>query len=161
MCNPVVEAIVRVYQQKGFSSLRFDFRGVGLSEGAYDQGKGEQTDVRSAVAFLASLGVQQVDLAGYSFGSWVNAHLQPDDVYQARLIMVSPPVALMPFDGVSEIKNLGLVVTGSEDEFAPPELIRKMLVKWNPTARFEVIDGADHFFWGSHRELEAVLSAIM
>jgi alpha/beta superfamily hydrolase len=71
MFNNVVEAIVQAYQEKGHSTLRFNFRGVGQSEGAYDNGIGEQENVRAALEYLSLLGTMSIDLAGYSFGAWI------------------------------------------------------------------------------------------
>ena len=69
MYNNVVKALVRIYQLAGYSTLRFNFRGVGLSKGTYGNGIGEQEDVRAALLYLAQEGKQSLDLAGYSFGS--------------------------------------------------------------------------------------------
>ena len=73
MYNNVVQSIISAYKQTGFTTLRFNFRGVGRSEGKHGQGIGEQEDIRSALAFLSEMGKASIDLAGYSFGSWVNA----------------------------------------------------------------------------------------
>ena len=68
MHNNVVVAISQAYQKLDYTTLRFNFRGVGGSQGSYGDGIGEQEDVSAAVAFLADLGMNQIDLAGYSFG---------------------------------------------------------------------------------------------
>ena len=73
MHNPVVDAIRRAYRMKGVATLRFNFRGTGESEGQHDNGVGEQDDVLAALSFLTESGFQPVDVAGYSFGAWVNA----------------------------------------------------------------------------------------
>ncbi len=91
MNNLVVESIVHVYHMKGYSTLKFNFRGVGRSQGAYDNGLGEQKDVLSALSFLADMGMERIDLAGYSFGAWVNAHALQKDTLTKQMIMVSPP----------------------------------------------------------------------
>ncbi|MBW2176774.1 MAG: alpha/beta hydrolase, partial [Deltaproteobacteria bacterium] len=116
MYNPVVESIGHVYQQKGITTLRFNFRGVGLSDGSYGDGIGEQEDVLAAVACLKKQGVDDIDLAGYSFGAWVNAHIEAGAGPISTLIMVSPPVAFMGFDTDITLPRLGLVVSGSRDE---------------------------------------------
>jgi alpha/beta superfamily hydrolase len=157
MENGVVESIVRVYRMKGYSTLRFNFRGTGMSQGRYDEGRGEQEDVRSALQFLASHGKTRVDLAGYSFGAWVNVLATPTPCPVARLLLVSPPVAFLDFSTVGFLAPLRLVVAGSHDPFAPPERIRALLPGWNPEARFEVIAGADHFYGGYTEELETIL----
>ena len=75
MYNPVVESIGHVYQRQGITTLRFNFRGVGSSQGSYGNGIGEQEDVLAAMRCLRENGHGPIDLPGYSFGAWVNAHL--------------------------------------------------------------------------------------
>jgi alpha/beta superfamily hydrolase len=157
MKNAVVESVVRVYRSRGYSTLRFNFRGVGMSRGRYDDGRGEQEDARSALQFLAAQGASKIDLAGYSFGAWVNLLANPVPVPPERMILVSPPVAFLDFGSVGFTPRLKLVVAGSRDQFAPPEQIRRLLPEWNPDARLEVVAGADHFYWGYAEELEAIL----
>ena len=161
MYAAAVESIVYAYWQKGYTTLRFNFRGVGGSQGRYENGIGEQQDVRAALVFLSEAGLKTIDLAGYSFGAWVNAHAILEDALVAQMVMVSPPVGFMDFKGVSAIECLTLVVTGSRDQIAPPELIKKMLPAWNPEARFEVIEGADHFYGGYFERLESVLATYL
>lgn len=159
MYNLVVETIVHVYYQKGYSTLKFNFRGVGKSQGEYDNGVGEQKDVVAAIAFLFETGIKQIDLAGYSFGAWVNAHAIREDAPVQNIMMVSPPVGFMDFQSISTMSDLKFVVTGSRDDIAPVDIIRKTLPVWNPDARFEVIDDADHFYGGYLGQLESVLSS--
>ena len=78
MHNNVVESLVHAYQRAGYATLRFNFRGVGSSQGKYDQGEGEREDVKAALHYLAEQGKNVVDLAGYSFGAWVNALARPE-----------------------------------------------------------------------------------
>jgi hypothetical protein len=160
MNNLVVESIVHVYHMKGYSTLKFNFRGVGRSEGAYGNGLGEQKDVLSALSFLADMGMERIDLAGYSFGAWVNAHAIQADTLTKQMIMVSPPVGFMDFNSIVTMDALKFVVTGNRDNIAPADVIEKMMSTWNPIARFEVIDGADHFYGGYLNQLEAVLTSI-
>ena len=159
MNNLVVESIVHVYHMKGYSTLKFNFRGVGRSQGTYDNGLGEQKDVLSALSFLSDMGMVRIDLAGYSFGAWVNAHAQQKDTLTKQMIMVSPPVGFMDFKSIVTIDALKFVVTGNRDDIAPADVIEKMISTWNPNARFEVIDGADHFYGGYLGQLEDCLSS--
>ena len=159
MYNLVVESIVHVYHMKGYSTLKFNFRGVGRSQGAHDNGLGEQKDVLSALSFLADMGMEWIDLAGYSFGAWVNAHALQKDTLTKQMIMVSPPVGFMDFKSIVTMDTLKFVVTGNRDDIAPADLIEKMISTWNPNACFEVIDGADHFYGGFLNQLESVLSS--
>jgi alpha/beta superfamily hydrolase len=158
MYSLVVEAMVHVYQIKGYSTLKFNFRGVGKSQGRYDNGIGEQEDVLAAIAFLIEMGIKKIDLAGYSFGAWVNAHALRKDTPVENMLMISPPVGFMAFQPTNALDCLKFVVTGSEDDIAPAELVAKMVPQWNEKAGFEVIDGADHFYGGYIKELESVLS---
>lgn len=148
MYNPVVETITKTFQRQGYTTLRFDFRGVGNSQGRYDQGNGEKRDVCQALACLAHINIERICLAGYSFGAWVNAQIHPGDAPVTEMILVSPPLAFIDFGSIQEIANLKLVVTGSRDDIAPVHMIQERLPSWNPTSRFEIIPGADHFFSG-------------
>ena len=82
MNNPVVETITQAYQHKGYTTLRFDFRGVGDSQGMYDEGIGEKRDVCQAMAYLAQINIENICLAGYSFGAWINAQIHPADAHR-------------------------------------------------------------------------------
>ncbi len=152
-----VESIVHAYWKKSYTTLRFNFRGVGSSQGRYDNGVGEQQDVLAAIAFLTETGTKQIDLAGYSFGAWVNAHAVQQDTPVERIVLVSPPVGFMDFTKIAAIDRLKLVVTGSQDQIAPAEQIKTLLPSWNPGARFEIIEGADHFYGGYLDRLEKIL----
>ena len=160
MYNLVVETIVHVYNIKGYSTLKFNFRGVGESQGTYDNGDGEQKDVLAALSFLGDMGMEQIDLAGYSFGAWVNAHAVQEDVSVKNMVMVSPPAGFMDFSTIGSMECLRFVVTGSRDDIAPADVVKQMCSVWNPNARFVVIDGADHFYGGYLNQLEAVLVSI-
>ena len=148
MANPVVAAIAAAYQQQGFTTLRFNFRGTGQSDGHFAHGIGEQDDVKAAVSFLRSEGVALTHLSGYSFGAWVNAMTVQGGMTIEGMTMVAPPVAFIAFDDAVCLPMLSVVVAGSRDDVAPPHQIRTTMKQWNPTARLEIINGADHFFFG-------------
>lgn len=154
MINPVVESLASTYNRKGYTTLRFNFRGVGASQGRYDEGDGEQEDILAAAHFLLDQGVTSLHIAGYSFGSWVLARIKKLPPEVASLVFVSPPLAMMPFAQTLKLPLLHLVITGEEDEIAPADRVRASLHHWNPDARMEVIDFADHFYFGCFRELE-------
>ncbi len=157
MNNGVVQSIVSAYQQKGYTTLRINFRGVGQSGGSYSDGIGEQEDVSAALAYLNDLGKTSIDLAGYSFGSRVNAMGLKSYDLAKRLVMVAPPVAFMDFSFLDYNSRIKLVITGSNDEIAPPAIIKDLIPKWNPEAEFRVIEGVDHFYWGGAAEVEDVV----
>ncbi len=158
MHNNVVESIKKVYRKKGSTTFRFNFRGVGESRGNYDNDQGEQEDLRSALSFIASTGIKQVALAGYSYGAWINSLAACKDASMKNIVLVSPPIAFIDFKPVTSIPGLKLVVTGSIDDYAPPDLLKKALPLWNKKAVLEIINGADHFYGGYTKKLESVLS---
>lgn len=161
MHNNVVEALVNAYHQKGFTTLRFNFRGVGNSGGSHGQGVGEKEDVKAALAHLGALGKTSLDLAGYSFGSWVNAMgLESFDQVET-MVMVSPPVGVIDFSFLGYNPRIQLVITGSEDDIAPPGMIENMITTWNPEAEFRVIQGADHFYWSGTTEVTSIVKTFL
>lgn len=157
MHNPVVETIAEVFQQRGYTTLRFNFRGVEGSQGRYDEGRGEQEDVRQALAYLQQQGLGPIELSGYSFGTWVNAHCATGNLSDIHMTMVSPPAAFMDFRKIQHLPGLRLAITGSRDDIAPPDMLRRMLPLWNPAAHLEVLPGADHFFLDQIDTLSATL----
>ena len=159
LSSPVVESIAMSYANKGITTLRFNFRGVGESEGKHDEGRAERQDVLAAIELLRDSGIQHIHLAGYSFGSWVNAQVASLPPEVSALVMVAPPVALLDYAQVPQQPLLQTVLTGSEDEYAPPDLIRRYIPSWNPSASLIIIDDADHFFYGRFRQLEEALAA--
>ncbi len=158
MHNNVVKGIVRAYREKGYSTLRFNFRGVERSEGDHDNGVGEQEDVRSALKVLEDLGIKSIDLAGYSFGAWVNAMGLGTFERVDRMIMVSPPVELLDFDAMASNHKVRLVIAGSLDDIAPVKAIEEKMHLWNPAATLHVIDGADHMYLGEIDDLENIIN---
>lgn len=157
MHNNVVRAVAHAYQEEGYSTLRFNFRGVENSEGDFGNGVGEQEDVKAALKCLSDLDKKQIDLAGYSFGSWVNA-LGIDGFKEAeRLIMVSPPVDFIDFSFLKFSPKIQLVICGTRDDIAGYRNIGKLLPSWNDKATFRVIEGADHFYMGYEDEIKSII----
>jgi uncharacterized protein len=153
MHNNVVRSVVHAYGEMNYSTLRFNFRGVEGSEGQFESGVGEQEDVKAALAYMSGLGKKQIDLAGYSFGAWVNALGLTKFQEAQRLIMVSPPVSFIDFGFLQYNPKIQLVIAGSRDEIAEYKMVEKMLPTWNEQAMFRVIQGADHFYSGYEEEL--------
>jgi alpha/beta superfamily hydrolase len=146
MHNPVMFHADRALHRDGFTTLRFNFRGVGASEGRHDEGKGEVEDVT----------------AGYSFGSWcaVRDAATNDDV--AAVVAIGLPVRSYPFGPVLEAftKPLALV-HGSEDEVAPLPEVRALLAATRMGAKLIVVEGASHLFPGRAAEAgERVVEAV-
>ncbi len=163
MNNSVVETISRAYREKDYTTLKFNFRGTGRSEGNYGGGIGEQKDVIAALTYLHESGLKTIDLAGYSFGAWVNALLCSTPQWEhpfalPELVMVSPPVGFLDFKEVERLPGLKLVISGSEDEIVPMEFMKTKVPQWNGDARLEIISGADHFYF---EHLDALHAAVI
>ena len=158
MHNNVVRAVVHAYQEEGYSTLRFNFRGVENSEGDFGNGVGEQEDVKAA---LKAMGKKNMDLVGYSFGAWVNALGLEKFEEAQRLIMVSPPVSFVDFSFLEYSLKIKLVICGTRDEIAEYKRVEKMLPRWNEQALFRVIQGADHFYGGYTEELKLIISEFL
>ena len=159
MFDFVVESAANAFWDKGYTTLKFNFRGVGKSQGHFDNGRGEQEDLKAAIRCLVDLDLTKIDLAGYSFGTWVISQLDHTSLNIGGLYYISPPMGLMDFGGIESMNALKLVVTGSVDEYAPPAVLKRNLEKWNSAAHLEVIEGSDHFYGGFHLELENIFSA--
>ncbi len=158
MDHPVVNETAAAFAQKGFTTLRFNFRGTGGSTGMYDNGRGEQTDVTTALSFLKDRGCRSLFLAGYSFGSRINAAVVADGYEITDHIMISPPVAFMSFDEITTLPSTSLIITGRNDEIAPPDLVRSHIDRWGISPRFEIIPRCDHFYSGCLNLLRISLS---
>ena len=161
MHNNVVKSLVKAYNKANFTTLRFNFRGVGRSAGLYDEGVGEQVDVQGAAAYLEGLGLGDIQLAGYSFGAWVNALAINKMHTVASMIMVSPPVNFIDFSFLNYTERLQLIITGAQDDIAPPHMIQEMLPGWNENAAFRIIQGADHFYGRKTGEIESIVEAFL
>ncbi len=140
MDNHVVTAIAEALAARGASTLRFNFRGVGRSQGSFDGGPGEAADARAAIAALreAAPGAALL-LAGYSFGAMIAASVALD-VASSALLLVSPPVgmgALPPID----TETPALIIAGDRDQFAPATAIRALA---GGRCRAAVVEGVDH-----------------
>lgn len=159
--NPVVATLADAYRRRGYTTLRFNFRGVGASGGRYDDGQGERDDVRAAAAYLAGLGKTVTDLAGYSFGAWVNLSLNPPLSAVRRQLAVAPPVGFMEFGAIAGLPAKPIVVAGDRDDFVPLDSLRELLPVWHPAAQLHVLPGVDHFFWNALDRLAALVETAL
>jgi alpha/beta superfamily hydrolase len=156
MWNPVVETVAHALFDAGFSTLRFNFRGVGGSGGSFDEGRGEQEDLLSAIAFLEDRGFKEILTAGYSFGAWVTAGVLHRKAL-APAIFVAPPIELFPFDIEILQNRVGLIVCGEHDPYCPADGVRTMATALS--CRLEFIPGTDHFFLMQEPALSGCIAA--
>jgi uncharacterized protein len=157
MDSGVVTAATEACAGRKLATLRFNFRGVGASTGKHDDGRGEQDDVRAALAELRRQlpAGAPVALAGYSFGAAVAAAVS-ERTRVAGLLLVAPPLRVAALPAPAAVTGPIAIVVGAEDQYCP-EAALEPLRDSLPHATITVIDGADHFFFGSLQTLtEAV-----
>lgn len=156
MYNNVVEAIQQAFAAEQVSTLRFNFRGVGASSGHYEEGVGEQKDVRTVCAYLKNRGMSRLYFAGYSFGAWVGANVigARDNPFTCS-ILVSPPIDYFDFDWDSLKDRVRLMICGDADSFCDADELVKQARRIN--AEFKMIPGADHFYVEKEAKLISVL----
>lgn len=156
MYNNVVEAIVSAFAAEDFTTVRFNFRGVGASTGSYDEGRGEAQDIYSVYEFLRKEGLQQISFAGYSFGAWVGAKLleEKENIFSS-VAFVSPPNSNYAFN-INKLKSMiNLIISGDTDNYCQTNSIKNQLKEAKTI--FKIIAGADHFYWGKEKEIEKIL----
>jgi len=151
--NPVVFHADRELNRAGLTTLRFNFRGVGTSEGAHDSGRGEVADAAAAVNWAAGLARKLPLLfVGYSFGSWCGGRHAVDDSRVAGFIAIGLPVAHYDCEFLRRFSRPVAVIQGSDDEFGSPDEVREILGALRPAGKLLIIDGATHLLGGRARE---------
>ena len=153
MNNSVVVAVCQALAEAGIASLRFNYRGVGRSEGTYGDGLGERADAAAALAYLRRLAdVEQdkVGIVGYSFGATVALTAADERVAAAAAISI-------PSFG-QDVPSLALrcptlLISGEQDEIAPAASLATLARTIGPQCQMSVVPGADHFWWGHEEEL--------
>lgn len=145
--NKVVHRTASTLHQLGASVLRFNFRGVGKSEGTHDQGVGELEDARAAHRWLRDRHPSARRwLAGFSFGSWVAARLAAAEADVEQLILIAPPVTRSGFQVLKSCAVPKLVVQGTADDVCPIEALETQYPSWAEPKSLVRIEGAGHFF---------------
>lgn len=157
MQNKVVTTLAKVFERLEIASLRFNFRGVGKSEGSHGQVIGEIEDLRAVVTWVkAVLPDCEIILAGFSFGSYIAAFVA-NEINPAYLISIAPPVDRYDFNQLKNIHCPWWVIMGDADEVVPP----KAVIDWAkhpPTPiHFILLPAISHFFHGYLVELRELL----
>lgn len=159
MDNPVVIRAAEVVQAAGYTTLRFNFRGAGASEGVHDKGRGEQEDVRAARAALATHlpAGSRIGAMGYSFGAAMAARATRPSVPEAPLGLIAPPLGMYDFDFLQTSPGRLLLVAGTADSYCPVEALHRLAAITSAEER--VIEAADHFFFGKLYPLGEAIAA--
>jgi len=162
MDNNVICRISETLTQASFVSFRFNFRGVGCSEGEFGQGIGEQDDVEAAISFISTLkevDSQRIGLAGYSAGAGFALPVSFDDARIKAQAAISPPLNMFTFDFLRSCAKPKLLVSGSRDDFTPADQFLKFCRDLPEPKEYESIEEADHFWWGYESHLAAKVTA--
>jgi alpha/beta superfamily hydrolase len=165
MHNKVVYQAAKTIHRFGLPVVRFNFRGVGLSEGAHDKGIGEERDVLAAMDFLAGEypGVPLL-VAGFSFGSWVGLRAGCGDPRVIALIGLGLPVGDLQERSFAYLESCDkpkLLVSGEFDQFGPPDRLRAMVERFPSRIREQTrvaIIGGDHFFKDHLADLDRTIA---
>ncbi len=156
MDNNVVIAVSFSLVEQGLATIRFNFRGVGNSEGEHTKGEQEHQEILGAFELLKAWpGVEgrQLGLAGYSFGTSVilgNAAVQK----KARAIaLISPPIRAFPESPLKKAKTPTLIISGDQDKLVQSEELQPNLEAFARRPALKIVEGADHFWGGRERQL--------
>ncbi len=158
MHNKVVHRVASTLLDLGAAVIRFNFRGVGKSDGRFDQGEGELEDARAALHFMRDRypGAREWN-SGFSFGAWVAARLAVQESAIERLVLVAPPVGTSDFQGLRTLRVAKLVIQGTADRVCPLERLEREFVLWAEPKYLIRVPGATHFF---DRQLGALSQAL-
>lgn len=151
MVNNVIQAAASALVSRAIAALAFNFRGVGGSEGSYGGGIAEQDDVRAALGWLVSqpeVDSDRVGLLGYSFGAAVALPVGCADGRVKAMALISLPLEQSQVSLLQGCSKPKLILCGSNDFVVSLEQVELLRSRAAEPKQFELIDGADHFWWG-------------
>jgi uncharacterized protein len=160
MDNNVVMAAMEVFRELGWSAVRFNFRGVDGSTGAYGDGVGEREDIKAVCRFLQDQPEKPEFLCvvGYSFGAWVALGVVGEGLSVNAQVLISPPMDFLSFETLRLHTVPCLITLGERDDFCRVATLRDWLEKQPRPAispQVAIFPGVDHFYWGAERLLQA------
>jgi uncharacterized protein len=164
MFNNVVEAALEAMWQMGWATLRFNFRGVGQSQGEHGGGRGEADDAVAAVRFLAAelaLPPRSIALAGYSFGAMAALNAAPSIPDLGTLILIALPLQMARAEALRQLNMPIILAAGDRDNYCPPADLQALHEDLGSRAQLRIIKGADHFFGDHEAELAEALETML
>ena len=164
MNNKIVYALFRAFTKRGFSTLRFNFRGVGRSQGTFSRGEGELSDAASALDWLQTYNQNAAGcwIGGFSFGAWIGMQLLMRRPEIDSFISVAPPASMYDFSFLAPCPSSGLIVHGDQDEIVSVESVQKLVNKLSHQRdikiTYQILNGANHFVTDQMPQLEETIS---
>jgi uncharacterized protein len=154
MHTKVVYQAAKAFRRIGCAVLRFNFRGVGTSEGHYADGIGEAEDFRAVLDFLdARYPAARLWAGGFSFGSWIALTVGATEARVSTLIGIAPPISQHDFEAVRTSSKAKFFIQGERDEICALKTMKDFYARCEEPKELVVIDGADHLFDGKTSEV--------
>jgi alpha/beta superfamily hydrolase len=163
MNHPIVFKLYNLFAERGFATMRFNFRGVGRSQAEFDSGVGELSDAAAALSWMQQFNPEPpiTWVAGFSFGAWVGMQLLMRRPEIKGFVSIAPPANMYDFGFLAPCPSSGLIVQGGADEVATApatqKLVDKLKTQRHIVIDYEVIERANHFFAGEMDELMGIV----
>ena len=163
MNNKIVYTMFQTFRQLGFCVLRINFRGVGRSQGSFDEGLGELSDAASVLDWMQTHNpnARSCWIAGFSFGAWIGMQVLMRRPEIQGFISISPPANKYDFAFLAPCPSSGLIIQGDKDDIVPEHdtagLVKKLQQQNHITIDYQIIKSADHFFEG---HLETIAKSV-
>jgi uncharacterized protein len=164
MYNNVVDAVLAAMWKKNWATLRFNFRGVGQSEGEHGGGVGEAEDAAAAIGFLTSqsgVAGEGAVLAGYSFGSVAATVAAPKIANLGALVLVALPLKMADVRALQNFNHPIVLAAGDHDQYCPATQLEALHKELGERAQIRIVPGADHFFGGFEVELADAIESMI
>jgi alpha/beta superfamily hydrolase len=164
MNNKITYSLYKAFANNNFSVLRINFRGVGKSQGKFDNGAGELLDATVVMNWLHDQNMEATEywIAGFSFGAWIALQTVMRRPELENYILVAPPATKYDFNFIVPCSSASLIVQGSKDEITKEadsaKLAEKLAARDGVEVNYQVISGADHFFKGRMEEFDSTVS---
>ncbi len=163
MNNKITYNLYRAFVNNGFSVLRINFRGVGKSQGKFDNGVGELLDATAVMNWLHDQNMEASDfwISGFSFGSWIALQAVMRRPELENYVLVAPPATKYDFNFIVPCTSAGLIIQGDKDEITKEvdtaKLAEKLSAREGAIVNYQVIHGGDHFFKEHMADFESVV----
>lgn len=155
--NKVVFRAARALEEVQIATIRFNFRGAGMSQGTHDRGEGEQRDVEAALAWIRKKHPGKTVFAGgFSFGSWVSSRVACESSEVDAMFLLGAPVNKYDMDYLRRCDKPMLFVHGSDDIYGDIDKLETLVQRCRRAELF-IVQGADHFFASQLEAMQAMV----